>query len=114
LLVVYTSFGAAALAGTWEALDRTELMRLVLVSGLLLTVVLASMRYISRLMKFSTEDESAAVFCGSKKSLATGVPMANVLFPAATVGMMILPLMIFHQLQLLVCSVIARRYASRR
>lgn len=113
LLVVYTSFSAAAVAGTWNSLNRAELIKLILMSATLLTVVLVATRCISRLMKFSTEDESTVVFCGSKKSLATGVPMASVLFPAAAVGMMILPLMIFHQLQLFVCSVIARRYARR-
>ena len=58
-------------------------------------------------------DEITIVFCGSKKSLANGIPMANVLFPAATVGMMVLPLMMFHQIQLMVCAVLAQRYARR-
>jgi sodium/bile acid cotransporter 7 len=53
------------------------------------------------------------VFCGSKKSLASGAPMAAALFPAAVVGPMLLPLMIFHQLQLMACAVIAQRYAAR-
>ena len=52
-------------------------------------------------------------FCGSKKSLASGVPMAGVLFPAAQVGIVLLPLMLFHQIQLIACAVIARRYANR-
>jgi sodium/bile acid cotransporter 7 len=51
-------------------------------------------------------------FCGSKKSLASGVPMAGVLFPAAQVGAIILPLMFFHQIQLMVCAYLARKYAS--
>ncbi len=50
------------------------------------------------------------MFCGSKKSLANGIPMANILFPTSVVGMMVLPLMIFHQLQLMICAVMARRY----
>jgi solute carrier family 10 (sodium/bile acid cotransporter), member 7 len=53
------------------------------------------------------------VLCGSKKSLATGIPMANILFPASVVGLMVLPLMVFHQIQLMVCAVLARRYATR-
>ena len=57
-------------------------------------------------------DEITVVFCGSKKSLASGVPMASVLFPAALVGVVILPLMLFHQLQLIVCAIIARHYAE--
>ena len=58
-------------------------------------------------------DEIAVVFCGSKKSLVTGVPMANILFPASLVGVVILPIMLFHQLQLLVCATLAQRYAER-
>jgi sodium/bile acid cotransporter 7 len=113
LLVVYTSFSAAVLAGTWEALGGRELAMLLMMSVVLLIVALAFIRCASWQMKFSREDASAAIFCGSNKSLATGVPMANILFPAATVGLVILPVMIFHQLQLIVCSVIARRYARR-
>ncbi|OAG76753.1 Sodium - Bile acid symporter [Acetobacter malorum] len=56
-------------------------------------------------------DEIAIVFCGSKKTLASGVPMANVLFPAASVGLIVLPLMIYHQIQLFVCAVLARKFA---
>ena len=73
--------------------------------------MLLSTRFLSRALKFAREDEITVVFCGSKKSLATGVPMANILFPAATVGLVILPVMVFHQLQLMVCAVIAARYA---
>ena len=61
----------------------------------------------------SQEDEIAIVFCGSKKSLASGVPMAAVLFPPATAGLALLPLMLFHQIQLMACAVIAQRYAKR-
>ena len=53
------------------------------------------------------------LFAGSKKSLATGVPMAQVLFATSAVGMIILPLMLFHQIQLMVCTVLAQRYARR-
>ena len=74
--------------------------------------VLAASRALSRVLGFAREDEITVVFCGSKKSLATGVPMANILFPAATVGLVILPVMVFHQLQLMVCAVIAGRYAA--
>ena len=79
----------------------------------LLTVVLLATAGIGRLLGFSREDQITVVFCGSKKSLASGVPMAGVLFPAATAGLSLLPLMLFHQIQLIVCAWIARRYAER-
>jgi len=66
-----------------------------------------------RMLGFSHEDRIVILFCGSKKSLATGVPLAGVLFPAAQVGAIILPLMFFHQIQLMVCAVLARRLAAR-
>jgi sodium/bile acid cotransporter 7 len=54
------------------------------------------------------------VFCGSKKSLANGMPMASVLLAGhAGLGVLVLPMMIYHQLQLVVCSVLAQRYAAR-
>jgi sodium/bile acid cotransporter 7 len=68
----------------------------------------------SRMFGFSVEDRIVVLFCGSKKSLATGVPLAGVLFPAAQVGAIILPLMFFHQIQLMVCAVLARKIANRQ
>jgi sodium/bile acid cotransporter 7 len=68
---------------------------------------------ISRRLGFNREDEIAIVFCGSKKSLASGIPMANILFAGTSVGLVVLPLMLFHQIQLMACAVIAKRYANR-
>jgi sodium/bile acid cotransporter 7 len=75
--------------------------------------VLAATLFTARALRFAKPDEIAIVFCGSKKSLASGVPMAGVLFPAATAGLALLPLMLFHQIQLMACAVIAQRYAQR-
>ena len=113
ILVVYSAFSAAVLAGAWSGLKAAELAKIVGLSAFLLAVVLIATRAFSRALGFAHEDEITVVFCGSKKSLATGVPMANILFPAATVGLVILPVMVFHQLQLMVCAVIANRYAAR-
>jgi sodium/bile acid cotransporter 7 len=67
--------------------------------------------FAARRFGLSREDEIAIVFCGSKKSLVTGIPMANVLFPDVSLGLVVLPLMIFHQLQLMACATLAQRYA---
>jgi sodium/bile acid cotransporter 7 len=113
VLVVYAAFSAAVLAGAWSALKSVELAKILGVSALLLAIVLLFTRFASRALHFAKPDEIAVVFCGSKKSLATGVPMANILFPASVVGLVILPIMVFHQLQLMVCAFLARRYAKR-
>lgn len=113
LLVVYTAFSAAVLQGLWKQLPLPVLGGLLIVNAVLLAIALLITRYGSRALGFSREDEITIVFCGSKKSLASGVPMANVLFPAHALGMIVLPIMLFHQMQLMTCAVLARQYANR-
>ncbi len=113
LIVVYTAFSEAVVQGIWGKLSPAMLALVLVVDAALLALVLLATRYGARLLGFSREDEIAIVFCGSKKTLASGVPMAGVLFPPATVGMVVLPLMVFHQIQLFVCAIMARRYGAR-
>lgn len=112
LLVVYTSFGAAVTEGLWHRISSTALLLVMLLCCVLLALVLPATRAMGRLLGLAREDVIVVQFCGSKKSLASGVPMAGVLFPAPQVGPIILPLMVFHQIQLIVCAVLARRYAG--
>ena len=114
LLVVYAAFSAGVVAGIWGRLSVVSLLVLLAVNAALLAVVMVVTTLAARRLRFSTEDEIAIVFCGSKKSLASGLPMATVLFPAATVGLTVLPLMMFHQMQLMVCAWLARRYGARK
>jgi sodium/bile acid cotransporter 7 len=113
LLVVYTAFSAAVIEGLWRQMPLPALAGLVVVCAVLLALALCSTTWVSRRLGFSKEDEITIVFCGSKKSLASGVPMAKVLFASQAVGAMVLPLMVFHQMQLMVCAVLAQRYARR-
>ncbi|MCB8745693.1 bile acid:sodium symporter [Rhodoferax sp. U2-2l] len=113
LLVVYTAFSAAVIEGLWQQVPLPTLLSLTVTCCVLLALSLAMTTWASRALGFSKEDEIAIVFCGSKKSLASGVPMAKVLFAAHTVGVMLLPIMLFHQIQLMVCAVLAQRYAKR-
>lgn len=114
LLVVYTAFGAAVVEGLWHRVNLGELALIAALSLAILTVVLAAAALLGRWLGFSREDRIVLIFCGSKKSLATGVPLAGVLFSQAQVGAVILPLMFFHQIQLMVCAVLARRFAEGR
>lgn len=113
LLVVYTAFSAAVVGGLWHTVAPLSLVILSVVCSVILALVLLSTTWLSRAMGFNKEDEITIVFCGSKKSMATGVPMAQVLFAGGAVGPAILPLMIFHQIQLMVCAVMAQHYARR-
>lgn len=109
LLVVYTAFSMGVVEGIWSSVNPWQLVSVAAVATALLAVVLGATWVVGRLVGLDRGDAIVLLFCGSKKSLASGLPMALVLFPAATVGLSMLPLMLFHQIQLLVCSVIASR-----
>ncbi|MEP7764770.1 bile acid:sodium symporter family protein [Sanguibacter sp. 25GB23B1] len=113
LLVVYSAFSHGVVDGIWTSVSLGSIIALVVISGVLLAVVLGLTTFLGHRLGFSRADRVVLLMCGSKKSLATGVPIATVLLPAATLGYMVLPLMIFHQLQLIVCSVIARRMGEQ-
>ena len=110
LLIVYTAFSDGVTKGIWHQVGAAQLVVLVAVDAVLLAAVLAVTTFGSRLLRFSRADEVTIVFCGSKKSLASGLPMATVLVAGQTVGLVVLPLMLFHQIQLMVCAALARRY----
>jgi sodium/bile acid cotransporter 7 len=113
LLIVYVAFSSAVVAGVWERLGALDLVRLVGLCVLLLAVVLALTTAAARALGFDKADEIAIVFCGSKKSLASGAPIAAALLSPAVAGVAMIPLMVFHQIQLMACAALAQRYAAR-
>lgn len=113
LLVVYAAFSEAVIEGIWHQVSLSVLAVLIGLCCLLLATIMLLLTYGSRAMGFNKEDEITIVFCGSKKTLASGVPMAKILFAAHPIGMMLLPIMLFHQIQLMVCGILAARYAAR-
>jgi len=113
LLVVYVAFSEAVVQGLWQQLPPLMLASLLGISAVMLAIIMTLTTVISRRLGFNKEDEITIVFCGSKKSLASGVPIAKVLFASHALGMVLLPLMLFHQLQLMVCAFMAQHYAKR-
>ena len=113
LLVVYTAFSAAVVHGIWQQLPPAMLGALAIVVAGLLAAALLITSAGARAFGFAHADEVAAVFCGSQKSLVAGIPIASVLFAGPTLGVVVLPIMIYHLLQLVVCAWLARRYAER-
>ena len=112
LLVVYAAFSEGVTQGIWRQLSLADLARLLVADGLLLATVLAITTFGARWLGFNRADEVTIVFCGSKKSLASGLPMTTVLMAGQPVGLLVLPLMLFHQIQLMVCAALANRYAA--
>lgn len=110
LMVVYTAFSAAVISGLWQQTPAAALAGLLAVNAILLGLLLAITSLAGRKLGFSREDQITILFCGSKKSLASGVPMAKVLFAGHAIGAIVLPLMLFHQIQLMVCAMLAQRF----
>ncbi|MEW1923190.1 bile acid:sodium symporter family protein [Streptomyces sp. NPDC088360] len=108
LLVVYTAFSEGMVQGIWHQVTPLRLGALLGVEAVLLAVMLALTWYGAKRLGFGRGDRIAIQFAGSKKSLAAGLPMASVLF-GAQASLAVLPLMLFHQMQLMVCAVIAKR-----
>ncbi|WP_423212311.1 bile acid:sodium symporter family protein [Paracoccus yeei] len=113
VLIIYSAFSQSATAGLWQVLPISGLL---LAGALCLVLLLAVIGFTmtgARRLGLSRADEITAVFCGSKKSLASGLPLAQVLFAgAAGFGMIVLPIMLYNQIQIMVGAMLARRYAS--
>jgi solute carrier family 10 (sodium/bile acid cotransporter), member 7 len=112
LLVVYVAFSEAVNEGIWHTVSLQALGGLVIANVVLLALALFITSFASKRFGFSRADQITIVFCGSKKSLASGIPMAKVMF-ASHAGAVVLPLMLFHQIQLMTCAVLAQRWGAR-
>jgi sodium/bile acid cotransporter 7 len=114
VLIVYAAFCDSIVGDMWSRYSPGVLIAVFAAVALLLVVALVFTRSAARRLRFSTEQEVAALFCGSQKSLANGAPMAKILFGSnPALAMIMLPLIMYHQLQLIVCFALARRYAAR-
>lgn len=113
LMVVYGAFSSAVVAGLWNEVSWQTLLLLVLACSVFLTVIMLLAYYLPKVFGFNRKDQIAIFFCSSKKTLASGVPMAQILFIGQPLGMIVLPIMIFHQIQLMVCGIIANRWSKQ-
>jgi sodium/bile acid cotransporter 7 len=113
LLVVYTAFSEAVVEGLWHHVSPLALLMVVVLCGVLLAIALFVTAFTAKRFGFDRADQITIIFCGSKKSLAAGIPMAKVIFSSNAVGAVVLPLMLFHQIQLMTCAVLAQRWGAR-
>ena len=114
LMVVYGAFSSAVVAGLWHQVNLLTLFYLVLACSVLLTIIMLLGLFVPVWLGFNRADQITIFFCGSKKTLASGVPMAQILFSGQPLGMIVLPIMIFHQIQLMVCGVIANYWSKKK
>ena len=114
LTLVYTSFCVSVQQGIWTQYGASVVIQTVAVCGLLFFAVYQFTQIVSRLIELSDEDRIAAVLCGSKKTLASGVPMAHLIFGAhLALGLMLIPIMLYHPLQLAVGGLLSQRWTAR-
>ncbi|KKC26266.1 bile acid:sodium symporter family protein [Sphingomonas sp. SRS2] len=114
LLIIYVAFSKGTVENVWGGVSISHLLILMGILTLLLAIVLILTDFIGRRpLSLSVEDRIVLQFCGSKKSLASGLPIASLLFPGPQLSLVLLPLMLFHQIQLIVCAVLARRYGAK-
>ncbi|WP_165164723.1 bile acid:sodium symporter family protein [Corynebacterium qintianiae] len=112
-MVVYAAFSKGMVAGVWGEVSVWEIVFLIVFSFVLVLAMLWLTRAVPRALGFGYEDTVAIQMCGTQKSLAAGLPMASVIFGGAALGILIVPLMIYHMIQLMICSSLAARYAHR-
>jgi sodium/bile acid cotransporter 7 len=112
LLMVYGAISAATLSGMWRLLPVQSFLALVAVDGFMLGIMLSFNVLVARRLRFAREDEVAIAFCGTQKSLIMGIPMANALFAGSTLGFVVLPMIVYHQMQFMACAALARRYGA--
>lgn len=114
LLIIYVAFSKGMEDDIWSRLTVPDIALLGGVLAVLLALVLvASWWFAQSFMRLGREDRIVLQFCGSKKSMASGLPMASVLFAGPQLGLIVIPMMLFHQMQLIVCAVLARHYAGQ-
>lgn len=114
LLLVFTAFCDSVHSGLWDDSGIELLSKAFVGAFAILVIVLAITIFGARRMRMNVEDEITSVFCGSKKTMASGVPMAKLLFGShPALGAILLPVMLYHQLQIFICSWLASRYAGR-
>lgn len=113
LMVVYGAFSSAVVAGLWSQVSLPTLLLLILCCSVLLTLVMLLALYVPKALGFERADQKTIFFCASKKTLASGVPMAQILFIGQPLGMIVLPIMLFHQIQLMVCGMIANYWSKQ-
>lgn len=115
LMIVYTAFCNATEDGLWTRFGIATFGQIIVLVTGLLALTLVAAKVACRAMGFTPEDEAAAIFCGCTKSLANGAPIAKVIFGASpALPLILLPLLFYHQLQLIVFTILARHYAARQ
>ena len=115
LSIVFTTFSESFSQQVFTSFSWLRFGVLALFMLFILLLVVGILFLLARLLSFSKEDQIAALFCGSTKSLLHGVAIGKVLFPSAAIfGVVLLPVMLYHLQQLILGSLLARYYEKNK
>ncbi len=112
-IAVYVAFSGAVVAGIWTRIAPSEFAILFVILAVFLMLAFGGSWIMSGLMRFNINDRKAMLFAGAHKSLAIGAPLAAILFPPETAGVIVLPILIYHLAQLIVSAPIANRLGQK-
>lgn len=115
LMIVYNAFCDSVANGIWQEFSLGLLVTSIAICVVILLIMVHSIQWGARRCQFDLPDEVAAVFCGTKKTLAAGIPMAKVIFAGdPSLGMILLPIMLYHPIQIFYCAMLANRYVKQK
>ena len=115
LLIVYSSFSSSFLSNFFETLSAANLLKLFGLVILLFFSVYFGLGYLCRFLGFNTEDSITTRFCGTQKSLIHASVMVKIIFGnSANSALLLLPIMLYHTLQLVVIAMFAEKYRKRQ
>lgn len=113
ILIVYMAVSAGMRRGVWAQVGLFDLAAVLLADIVLLALAFGSLWAVSRRLALPKPDEIVLVFCGGNKGLVTGVSMMGALLPSSIVSIAMIPLILFHQVQLIVTATLASWYARQ-
>ncbi|MDQ8200624.1 bile acid:sodium symporter [Pelagicoccus enzymogenes] len=120
LYIVYAAFCSSFASGIWQEVAATELLGALFLSALFLLLFSGLVWLASPLGSPQLPERIAAFYCGSQKTLAAGVPMATLIFAAspgeeqaASLGLIILPLLCYHAFQLFLAGSLSPLFAKK-
>lgn len=113
-IAVYVAFSGAVEQGLWQQVTPATWLALLLLVGLFLVVGFGGAWMLGGALRLRRDDRIAFLFAGAQKSIAMGAPLASLLFPPAVAGLLLLPVLTYHLLQLVISAPLAARLSRSR
>jgi len=108
-LAVYVAFSGAVEQGLWTSVSPLDWASLLALVSVFLIIGFAGAWAAGGALGLDRPDRIAFLFAGAQKSIAIGAPLASILFPPAIAGLLLVPVLLYHLLQLIISAPLANR-----